>query len=426
MILTSKHYLNHSNQNKLNQLHEFIEEYKRVAQIYLDIIWEKGIQLLHHSKDKTKYYNFNAKNDLDCPHMLSDEFDIETFLTKRARKCCLTQVLGIIRASTEKQRKRYFIARRYRAEHRKIPRKLTKALKHYIPKKPDISKLNPELNSVCLHFEKGNNNFDGWINLHSFTTKEKGLTISFPINFHRHSRKLESQGELMTSFLLSHKYIDLRWNIENNKENKNTKTVGADQGINTVLTLSDGQTTPEKDNHGHSLKSILQKLSRKKKGSKSFEKTTQHRTNHINWSINQLNFSKLKQLNLEDVKHVRYKNKTTRYLTHWTYTTIRNKVEKQCMIENVSLRYNNSTYYSQRCHICGLVLKSNRKGKVYSCKNCGYEGDADFNSSCNHQLNLPELSGLRRLNLNRKGFFWKETGLFNLVGEEFTVPLSRK
>ncbi|KKN16280.1 hypothetical protein LCGC14_0977350, partial [marine sediment metagenome] len=37
---------------------------------------------------------------------------------------------------------------------------------------------------------------------------------------------------------------------------------------------------------------------------------------------------------------------------------------------------------------------------------CGLELDADYNASLNHQHDLPDIPhALRKLNLNRKGFF---------------------
>jgi hypothetical protein len=70
-----------------------------------------------------------------------------------------------------------------------------------------------------------------------------------------------------------------------------------------------------------------------------------------------------------------------------------------------------------------LVLKSNRKGKVYICKNCGTSLDSDLNSAINNEMDLPEiLYDLRRLKLNIKGFFWKPEGIFTLTGEALRVP----
>jgi len=74
-----------------------------------------------------------------------------------------------------------------------------------------------------------------------------------------------------------------------------------------------------------------------------------------------------------------------------------------------------------------LVRKSNRCGKLYKCKGCGTHLDADLNGAKNHALDLPDLPvSLRHLKLNRKGFFWKPDGLFNLDGSELRVPNSPK
>lgn len=431
IILSSRHYLNNANPTKLVVLHDFIQEYRKVASIYLDYLWEHGINFIHHKQEKTVHFSFDHKINLNCPSQLSTvELDqnlkLETTLTARARKCCITQVLGIIRGTIEKQRKRQYVANQKRAQRKKVPRKLRKALRHFKPVKPDISQLNPELNSVCFEFKEDSRHFNGWLKFHSFTNQERSKTIKLPISYHRHSNKLKKNGSLMNSFLLTEHYVDLRWEITP-QSNEGDQVVGADQGKLTVLSLGDGQNTPDKDKHGHNLTTILKRMSRKKKGSKAFKKCQDHRKNFINWSINQLNFNHIKTLRLEDVKNLRYKSNKGRLMSHWTYTQIREKVERRCKLEEVLLEYNSSTFMSQRCHVCGLVLKSNRRGKVYTCKNCGYEGDADYNSACNHQQELTKLPiGLRKSGINRSGFLWKTEGLYFLNGEALTVPLSKK
>jgi len=145
------------------------------------------------------------------------------------------------------------------------------------------------------------------------------------------------------------------------------------------------------------------------------------------WSINQLNFLNIKELRYEKVKNLRYKSKSSRYLSHWTYTEISDKLARMCEEQEVLFVSQSSVYRSQRCSQCGLVRKSQRKGKVYLCKNCGLEIDADVNASLNHQQDLPDIPyGLRRLNLNRSGFFWKTDGFYDLTGEELIVSLPKK
>jgi hypothetical protein len=42
-------------------------------------------------------------------------------------------------------------------------------------------------------------------------------------------------------------------------------------------------------------------MTRKQKGSKSFKRTSNHRKNFINWSINQLNLDNIKEIGLERI-----------------------------------------------------------------------------------------------------------------------------
>ena len=46
-------------------------------------------------------------------------------------------------------------------------------------------------------------------------------------------------------------------------------------------------------------------MSNKKKGSNNFKKCQTHRKNYINWSINQLNLTDVKQVNIEKIKDLR-------------------------------------------------------------------------------------------------------------------------
>ena len=426
-IRTSTLSLKYSNRNKLDELNSFIQEYKRVANLYLDYIWNNNIQISFPKKNKIVTYKFNNKNHLNLPMMLSNveinkQINLETNLTARSLKCCLTQVLSIVRGNIEKQKKRQFIINKLRSKSKKISKNLRKAIRNK-PGKPNLDNLKPELNSVCVDFKETNNNFDAFIKLKSFINI-RSKSIKFPVKFHKQYNKWSKQGKRLNSFLFSPNSVDIRYEIERDKKTKG-KIIGADQGLKTIVTLSDKQITQKKDKDNYTLEIITDKLTRKQKGSKAFLKTQEHRKNFIHWSINQLNFKKIKEFRLEKVKGLRYKTKCSRYLSHWTYTNIEDKLKRVCEEEEVLLTLQNSVYRSQRCSKCGLVRKSNRKGKVYLCKNCGLEIDADLNASLNHQQDIPDVPwDLRKLKLNRSGFFWKSDGFFSLTGEKLTVSLS--
>ena len=429
IIRSSKLSLKFSNKSKLEELNSFINEYKRVANLYLDYIWDNNISNSYAKKDKIYTTKFNNQNHLELPIRLStvnidNKINLETTLTARVSQCCLNQVLSIIRGLVEKQSKQQYIVGKLRAHKQKINRKLRKAVRNR-PGKPNLDNLKPELNINCIDFQETDNSFDAFVKLKSFTNEVRNKSINFPLKYHKTTNKWKSQGKQLNSFLLSSNSIDIRFEIEKNLKTEG-EIVGADQGIKDILTLSDKQVTKKVDIHKHSLETIMNKILRKKKGSKAFSKAQTHRKNFINWSINQLNLNNIKEIRFEKVKRLRFKSKTSRYMSHWTYTEIKDKLISKCQEAEVLLTEQSSIYRSQRCSTCGFVCKSNRKRKVYLCKNCGTEIDADYNASLNHQQDLPDVPwSLRKLNLNRKGFYWKPEGFFSLTGEEIIVPRSK-
>ena len=416
MIRSSIHHLKFSNTGKIQIVSKFIDEYRRVAGIIVDQIWNNGYE----TELNGVLSIFSPKeNLLHVPKYIDyKKFDIETSLTARAMSSLTTQICGILSAATEKQRKRIYILEKMKSDG--IPKekrsRLIKKIKQNIPQKPNCSNINPELSSKCCSWFDSASSFNGFIKLSAIL---KGTSpIYIPIKFHRHAKKLISVGgEMKTSFLIKKECVNIRWEVPDTKRKIVGDVVGADQGIKTTLTLSDSQTTG-KDIHGHDLDSIMDKMARCKKGSKSFRRTQEHRKNYINWAINQIDFSKIKEIRLEKIWNIGYKSSKNRKLSHFTNTIIRDKVEKTAIENGVHFVEQDSTYRSQRCSECGLVRKANRKGKEYICSDCGNILDADFNASRNHEQTLPEIPyTLRKRNLNRgHGFFWKETGFYDFTG----------
>ena len=114
-----------------------------------------------------------------------------------------------------------------------------------------------------------------------------------------------------------------------------------------------------------------------------------------------------------------YVKSNNRYMQSWVYAESAKKISLKCEEHEVHLVLHDSGYYSQRCCNCGLVLKSNRKGRLYTCKGCGNQLDADLNSSLNHEKKLPEVPFEFKVNKkNIKGYYWLENGIFNLLEGE--------
>ena len=277
------------------------------------------------------------------------------------------------------------------------------------------------LDSNCCKFiPNTSSKFNGWLKLSALGKKYGHIYI--PIKFSKHSNQLAKKGyKMITSWQISNKTLFSKWEIEREKTSGN-KILGADQGFVTCLSLSDGQTTG-KDIHNHDLHSIINKLVRKKKGSNGFAKAQAHRTNYINWSINQLDLSDVKELRLEKLYQMRKGSNMGRNLSHWTYTQINTQIISRCGELGVPVILQSASYRSQRCSDCGWTQKSNRKGKEFICKQCGSIHDADINGALNHEADLYQLPiGFWQKKFNIKGFYWNETSVLTLSGAELIVP----
>ena len=366
---------------------------------------------------------FDVSRDLlDLPqHIDYNKIDYPG-LSKRMLNSMADQALGAVGAAVEKRRKLlYGLAKATTPSNIK---NLNKKLAKYTLRKPGIpDNFSIEVSSKCANFEKRESQVVyGFLTL-SALGKNIGKIIVPVQNYKYISRySKDEMWSLKGGFLISENSITLRWERGEALKFKGS-TVGGDTGFKTVLTLSDGQATPHHDCHNHSLESICRNLSRKKRGSKAFKSCQDHRKNFIHWSINQLNFDHIKEVKLEEVVNINHGKKTSRLMSSWTNSIIERKVQQTLEVKDVSLTLNKSAYRSQRCFGCSMVRKSNRKGKLYTCKACGYTADADLNGARNNSIDLPFIPNwLFHSRSNLKGFLWKSEGFFGLDGRELRVP----
>lgn len=425
MIRATQHSTKFSNKKKQENLTLFISEYRRVATILLNQIWNNGYCWNTTKDGVTVQHEFNVvKNLLEHPKYIDyTRFKIETKLSARVLSSLVTQLAGIIGASVEKQRKRLYIQAKLKQEG-KIDFRLEKKIRQNTPVIPNLEHLNPELSSKCADFESGERDFFGFLRL-----KCLGICspIIIPLKHTTPSKKHSTNGNMKNSFLICPHNINIRWDIQTPTLRTSGSVIGADQGFKTCLTMSDKQMTPKQPTPNpqkfHDLESILTKMSKQRKGSDAFKRSQALRKNYIHWALKQLILTGVKEIRLEEIWNIGFKTRSSRTLSHWTNTEIRDCLEKLCEEAGVQFTQTPSTYKSQRCSECGLVRKSNRKGKEYKCA-CGCQLDADYNSSINQTFDLPPITfEFRKLGLNKKGFYWLESGLFNLNGEEIRVPL---
>ena len=419
IVRTSPVLLSKANEGKLVTLHEFLAEYRKVVQCTIDHAWDNrlifGERILDIQNDRLELPPFLPVACL--PKM-------DTPLSGRAIKCATTQAMSMLKAALKRRVKD--IAWLSKLDGTPAPRILMQRLNRP-PVKPSAAGVSAELNSICAKLVwTSETSFDGWLVLSSLGKPFGKLQL--PVNRHRHLNRL-AVGTQLTSLLISETRADVRFAMEPKAKSVSAvRAVGADTGLKTVLSLSDGQTTPESDCHGHSLQSICNELARKKKGSKAFGRAQDHRKNFINWSLNRLDLSTIAEIRLERVKHINYGRRASRFMQAWTNADIQRKVLMLAEEQNVSVKLQSSAYRSQRCSCCGMVRKANRKGKIYSCKGCGFICDADLNASRNHEQNLPPVQDAfyrTKRNLGA-GFYWTSGGCSLSSGAELAVPPSNQ
>jgi hypothetical protein len=422
IVKTSKHTTKFANTGKRQVLAEFLAEYRRVVGWVLDYVWDNEITW----EVNGKLHRFDIKNNkLNVPKFISTaNIPVITDLSARAVSSATSEALSVISSQVSKRARQLYVLNKKTEEgDLAAVARLQAAIDKNPLVKPTIStRLAARFDSNCCQFIANKTaEFDGFLKLHAIGKKYGHIYI--PVKFTKHSNGLATKGYTRkTSWQIAVDSVASIWEIEKPAKSTGTRVVGMDQGMTTCLSLSDGQTTSA-CNHGHDLASIGKKIARKKKGSKAFKRAQSHRTNYINWSIGQLNLDDIKEVRLEKLIDVRKGKRSSKYLNSWTYTEINAKVNSMCQDLGVPVIEQSSVYRSQRCSDCGWTQKSNRAGKQFVCKQCGVIHDADINGACNHAVDLYQLPfGFSQLQLNRAGFYWLESGLFDVIGQALTVP----
>lgn len=418
MIRSTKHYLQDCNSYKKEIISYFLKEYRYAVQAYIDYIWSNEFL------DNNGNVTWSINNDkLFVPKFLDYKIIQHEKLSARALSAALSQAIGIVKGRVAIRNKTLYIIKKRQEENKSTSYWESKLEKLKLTKPIIGSEFQAELSQKQIEIREISTYFDLFIKLHG-----TGFDIvKIPIKYHKQDKKwISSSGKRLAGVLIKENCIQLRYEVPDPPK-KSGKTIGGDTGLKTVLTLSDGQKTPEKDNHGHSLVSICEKIAKKKKGSKAFNKAQAHRLNFVNWSINQLNWENVGQFNLEHIYDIKRGKRTSRKMSAWCNPLIHNKIAKVLEEVGVQLNLQSSPYRSQRCSGCGIVRKSNRKGKEYKCKECNLHLDADLNAALNHEIELPEIRFYFRQYLSKlSSFYWKPEGLFDNTGQELRVPGTNK
>lgn len=379
------------NKEKKQELYNILEESESLCKKFVEYFWfNTNLQNLPKYVGKDIYSKFDSK------------------LSAYVKQCIAKQALGVVKGTFEKQRKRLFVYNKFLKEGKyKKARKLKQIIDKINLSCPEIKNFELQLqgNPTVSRFEysKSSKEFDCWlyVSLSSSSLNKSYLPLKRTKHF---NRWINRSGKLSSGVRISKNFITISFTLEK-QENLNKEVKGVDIGIKNIISCSDGR-------QSLGLEEVQEKLARKKKGSKAFQRAQIERTNFINYCINKtLDLTNTKVVKREDIKNLRKYKRNSRFMQSWTYTDIFGKVDKYCEEQNVSVIKISPTYTSQRCYKCGFVLKSNRNGKEFKCKNCGYTADADLNASKNIALNLQGIGNKERLlHKNRIGFYWNVGG----------------
>ena len=399
MIRSTKVSLKFANCGKRRDLESVVAEYTRVANAFVGVFW--GLDRI--------------------PTLLPKEVttSIPTWLSARMLQCCAKQVSGIVRGVRQKASQRQFIITKLRREGDIVGADRLQAIQDANPvSKPVVGGIKPEMDSRFCTIELSETTaFDGWITLGSLGNK---LKLRIPFRRTQHFNKLMASGVIKDGVRVSATSLTFMFELPDPPKVLYGDVLGIDIGVLATLSCSNGFQS-QADLHGHTLDSILERMSKKTKGSNAFRRCQTHRKNYTNWSINQLNLTGVKQVNIENIKDLRRGKRSSRKLGHWVYRDISSKLESVCEQSGVLIVRKSPTYTSQRCSCCGWTQKANRIGKTFRCRRCTFVYDADLNASVNISLDLPKISRKERLErISVKGFYW------SVLGQEPIAPVVQR
>ena len=168
------------------------------------------------------------------------------------------------------------------------------------------------------------------------------------------------------------------------------RRLGVDLGINNIAVCSDNtfwKSGPVKTVKGkyqylrsklqsigtRSAKRKLQKLSGRER---RFQKDVNHQIS--NWILSK----PYDAVALEDLTHIR-NGKKNKKLGEWSFKELRCFVEYKAVALGKKAMAIDPRYTSRTCSRCGFQKKENRSGRIFKCKSCDFQIDADLNASRN-------------------------------------------
>jgi IS605 OrfB family transposase len=167
---------------------------------------------------------------------------------------------------------------------------------------------------------------------------------------------------------------------------------GMDSNYKHGLVFSDGQTT------GDTAYDTIQGFAKRQKH------THAHIKSLVGQALKQIDFTHIRVLCIEDLKHVKafkrgtFPRRLNRRLSHWLYNFLAEKLVNCCQEHGIRFERKHPWKTSQFCRFCQKWDRRNRRGDLFACRTCGHTDHADFNAAHNLAfLGLAGEYGLRSL-----------------------------
>lgn len=198
-------------------------------------------------------------------------------------------------------------------------------------------------------------------------------------------------------------YITVKKEIKVNTPNKESTPIGVDLGLinlSTSVILKDkpsgilfhkGNKAIAKRNYFAAFRQSLGKAKKLWRIKKTKEKESRYMRdlNHkiSNSIVQQALTVENPIIVMENLKYIRQRMKSTKklnkHLHNWSFSQLQHFIEYKAHWQGIPVTYVSPKYTSQRCNKCSHTEKSNRKGRIFKCKKCGYELNADLNAAIN-------------------------------------------
>jgi len=191
-------------------------------------------------------------------------------------------------------------------------------------------------------------------------------------------------------------WISLVFDGEAEKTN-DVGVIGIDRGIYNIATTSDGEQFSGKAVRSTRRKHLYTRKTLQKKGTRSAKlrlvsmKGKEKRfIRDVNHCISKSIVKKPANIYvLEDLKGMREQRKgkkLNKWLSNWSFFQLETFLTYKAGFKGKRIEYVDARYTSQKCSVCGVIEKKNRKKSVYLCK-CGNKLHSDINAAINIRNN---------------------------------------